>query len=128
VACCSCFVTPNGLASLSVWRDLLGDSPPVLPRPNALVLKLLATQGPTASSCDAGVVGDTAHPIVPGLAAWGTSPEPSSFVGSPPLLIGARVPPGTVSRGGGTSLTHPGPPPHSPPTPRSPWGGPVPLP
>ena len=97
VACCSCLVTPNGLASLSAWRDLLSDVPPVLPRPNALVLKLVATPGPTASSCDAGVVGDTAHPIVPGLAAWGTSAEPSGFFSSPPFIMATPFTPSTLS-------------------------------
>src|SRR5499427_1182705 len=105
VACCSCLITPNGLASLSVWRDLLGDSPPVFPRPNALALKLLATQGITASSCDAGVVGDPAHPIVPGLAAWGTSPEPAGFFSSPPLLMATPFTPSTLSAAEVTSLT-----------------------
>jgi len=105
VACCSCLVTPNGLASLSVGRDLLSDVPPALPRPNALVLKLLATQGTTASSCDAGVAGDSAHPLVPGLAAWGTSTEPSSFVGSPPLVMETPFTPSTLSAAEVTSLT-----------------------
>src|SRR5262249_20700831 len=62
VACCSCLVTPNGLAALSVWGDLLSDVPPALPRPNALVLKLLAAPGTPASSCAAGVAGDSAPP------------------------------------------------------------------
>ena len=95
VACCSCLITPNGLASLSVWRDLLGDSPVLFPRPNALVIKLLSTAGTTASSCDAGAV--TTPPIVQGLAAWGTSPEPSGFFGSPPFITATPFTPSTLS-------------------------------
>ena len=98
VACCSCFITPNGLASLSVWRDLLGDSPFVFPRPNALVIKLMASLGTAASSsCDAGHVGDGTHPIVPALAAWGTSPEPSGFFGTPPFITATPFTPSTLS-------------------------------
>ena len=36
-SCCSCLIRANALASLSVWQNLLLDSPPVSPTPNALV-------------------------------------------------------------------------------------------
>src|SRR5262245_32538577 len=66
------------------------------------------TPGPTsttASSCDAGVVGDSAHPLVPGLAAWETSPEPAGVFNSPPLLMATPFTPSTLSAAEVTSLT-----------------------
>src|SRR5262249_28742020 len=128
VACCSCLVTPNGLASLSVWGDLLSDVPPALPRPTALVMKLLATQGTTASSCDAGVVGDSAHPIVPGLAAWGTSPEPAGVFNSPPLLMATPFTPSAWSATEVPILPAQRPPLHRPPPLCPSCAGPPPLP
>src|ERR1700683_4732062 len=42
VSCCSCPVTPNGLVSLDVQKDLISN--PVFPRtPSSIVIKLLAT-------------------------------------------------------------------------------------
>src|SRR5262245_18213036 len=81
-SCCSCLIQPNGLRTLSVWHNLLLDSPPVSPPPNEVVIKLLATQRSLTSACDAGHPG----PLEPGLAAWGTTPQPSGFFNSPPLI------------------------------------------
>jgi hypothetical protein len=76
LACCSCLLAPDRLASLSVQRDLLANNN--FP-PNSLVIKLIATAGTTsASSCDASKVGTAGHPIVPGMAAWGTVSQPLS--------------------------------------------------
>src|SRR5579872_7007588 len=69
VSCCSCPVTPNGLRSLSVQRDLISNTltPAV---PTSVVVKLLAS-APVAGSC----AGSAAAPgaIVSGMAAWGTT-------------------------------------------------------
>ena len=67
ISCCSCLVTPNGLVSLSARRDLISNT--LTPNvPTSIVIKLLASSGTTASSCNASTVTNT----VAGLAAWGT--------------------------------------------------------
>jgi hypothetical protein len=69
-SCCSCYVTINGLNSLSVRQDLASNPlTPVIP--TALVIKLLATSdgGGGAASCNPGQPG----PQVPGLLAWGST-------------------------------------------------------
>ncbi len=88
LACCACFVTPNGLVSYSVKNQLISNN--LTPEiPNSVVIKLLATVGPTATSgstggvngCNAGgiVVGGGAPvptggtTLAPGMRAWGTS-------------------------------------------------------
>ena len=78
VSCCSCLVTPNGLVNLGVKRDLT-DNTLTGVVPNSVVIKLVATgaggTGGTGTSCSnsAALAGDSAHPIVNGLAAWGTT-------------------------------------------------------
>ena len=59
VSCCSCPLTPNGLASLSVRNDLISNTltPGV---PTGVVVKLLATD-------------PTTHLPAAGLAAYGTT-------------------------------------------------------
>ena len=42
ISCCSCLITPNGLASLSVTTDLLGNTLTGI-RSNSVVVKLIAT-------------------------------------------------------------------------------------
>ena len=69
VNCCTCLVTPNGLKSLSVNRDL--NTNPVFPETqNELVIKLYATV-PTGggTGCNAAAPGAAA----PGIRAWGTT-------------------------------------------------------
>jgi hypothetical protein len=67
VSCCACPVTPNGLKSLSVNKDL--NSNPVFPETqNALVIKLYATV-PVGGACNAAAPGAAA----PGMRAWGTT-------------------------------------------------------
>jgi hypothetical protein len=69
VTCCSCPVTPNGLVTISVRRDLISNTltPAV---PSSLVIKLIATR-PIAGSCSSYAM--TRGERVPGLAAWGTT-------------------------------------------------------
>jgi hypothetical protein len=68
-SCCSCFVTPNGLNSLSVRNDLASNPlTPVIP--SAMVVKLLAEPAVGgASTCNA------AKPLAltQGMLAWGTT-------------------------------------------------------
>ena len=82
VTCCSCFVTPNGLMSLSTRGDLISNTlTPLVP--TSVVIKILGTKGTTANSCNASLAGQTAgSEIVPGLVAWGTTIHPVPVVGS----------------------------------------------
>jgi hypothetical protein len=68
-SCCTCIVTPNGLQSLSVRNDLASNPlTPVVPA--AMVVKLVATNGDTAASCNAA---KWSSAPLPGLMAWGTT-------------------------------------------------------
>jgi hypothetical protein len=73
VSCCSCFVTPNALVSLSTRSDLISNT--LTPAsPTSVVVKLLSTAaGATAASCNASTVGVGANALTNGLAAWGTT-------------------------------------------------------
>jgi hypothetical protein len=63
IACCTCTVTPNGLVSMSVKKNLINN--PLTPSiPNAVVVKLVASTG----ACNAASVSFLAH----GLNAWMT--------------------------------------------------------
>jgi hypothetical protein len=68
ISCCSCLVTPDGLVSLSARNDLISNTltPGV---PTSIVIKLLASAGTTQAACNASI----ANPLVPGMAAWGTT-------------------------------------------------------
>jgi hypothetical protein len=77
ISCCSCFITPNGVADLGVNRDLtIKTLTGVVP--TSVVVKLLATlAGPGgtggASSCNNSAATVTTATIVGGMAAWGTT-------------------------------------------------------
>ena len=73
VACCSCLITPNGLASLSITNDVISNTL-TGGRPTTIVIKVLTTlagSGGTGTSCanSAAVPGTLAS----GLDAWGTT-------------------------------------------------------
>jgi hypothetical protein len=67
-SCCSCLVTPNGLASFSVNGDLLNTTLTGL-RPNSVVVKLVGSDPAT------GV-------LAGGIAAWGTTLHPGQITGT----------------------------------------------
>ncbi len=73
LACCTCFVTPNGLASFSVKSQLINNN--LTPEiPNSVVIKLLATAaGPAASASGCNASSPTTANLAPGLRAWGTT-------------------------------------------------------
>jgi hypothetical protein len=81
LSCCSCPITPNGLVSLSVQRDLLNNTLTGRATPSSIVIKLVATAPPgagvgtTGNPCgtSASLVGTAAATLVPGMVAWGTS-------------------------------------------------------
>jgi len=90
IACCSCTVTPNGLAKLSVTNDLISNT--LTPAtPTSVVVKLLATgvagdsaKGARANSgmCDPGLSYDSTD-LKSGMRAWGTSLHKNN-AGNPP--------------------------------------------
>ena len=99
VSCCSCIITPNGLASLSIDGDLISNTLTGI-RPSSLTVTLIPTlAGPTGSGTNctnsAALAGTANFPIfrnssVPagdsGLLAWGTkllkTPVASNFAAS----------------------------------------------
>jgi hypothetical protein len=103
VSCCSCPVTPNGLRSLSVNRDILSNllTPAT---PTSIVIKLLASvpQGGSCVNSAANVTGDN---LAGGVVAWGTSvhsastPPASGQQSGPFTLTGHRFIPGTLHAG-----------------------------
>ena len=71
-SCCSCLITPNGLASLSVINDILSNTL-TSQRPTSLVVKLLGSAGTTSASCNAATVGTGTNLLTTGMAAWATT-------------------------------------------------------
>jgi hypothetical protein len=71
VSCCSCPVTPNGLASLTVQQDLLSNTLTGI-TPTSVVIKLLAT-APVGGTCNNSAASVGSETPVSGLLAWGTT-------------------------------------------------------
>lgn len=122
IGCCSCHITPNGLASLSVFNDIRTMTLTGV-TPNSMMIKLVATAtggtpaAPTytggVSACSQSAAGlNLTHPIAPaGMAAWATTghmhglyPVPAA---PPPFAI-TETPftPATLSAGEITSLNN----------------------
>jgi len=80
ISCCSCLVTPNGLASLSVVNDLTSNTLTGV-RPGSIAVKLLSTVAGTGGSgtdcTNSASTAVTTATLADGLAAWGTSVHPS---------------------------------------------------
>jgi uncharacterized repeat protein (TIGR01451 family) len=78
ISCCSCMVTPNGLTSLSVARDILSNT--LTPgRPTSVAIKLLSSS-PVGGLCNASA--PAADSLVRGMRAWETTVH-AMPVGSP---------------------------------------------
>ena len=113
VSCCSCAVTPNGLASLSVRNDLISNTLTGV-TPNSVVIKLVSTgaggTGGTGTSCSnsAALAGDSAHPIVSGMAAWGTTLHAGAAAAGAAVLQTTETAftPATLSAGELASITN----------------------
>jgi hypothetical protein len=79
LSCCSCPLTPNGLVSLSVQRDLLNNTLTGRASPTSVVIKLVATFPPgpgiatTGNPCGTSASTVSALNLAPGMVAWGTS-------------------------------------------------------
>ena len=86
VSCCSCLITPNGLASLSVNSDLISNTLTGV-RPNSVVVKLVNTGAGaafTGTNCtnSAALAGAAAFPIANGMLAWGTTVHAAPVAGT----------------------------------------------
>ena len=94
ISCCSCFVTPDGLTSLSAKNDLVSNTltPAV---PTSIVVKLIAsTAGTDATSCNPATVGTGTNLLASGLDAWRTTLHALPFTpGTPPTTFGATETP-----------------------------------
>ncbi len=102
IACCSCLVTPNGLNSLSVKNDLIGNTltPAV---PTSVVIKLTASFPSNVANadtaCNPATAGtNIANPLTPGMIAWGSTLAPAATPGTYGPI---NVPfiPGTIGSG-----------------------------
>jgi hypothetical protein len=99
ISCCTCTVTPDGLASLSVKNSLTNNTLTGVV-PTAVVIKLIATKG----ACDAATV--TGEALVPGMAAWGTTIHALPVTpGSPATTYGVTETAFTPSTLSATELT-----------------------
>ena len=103
-SCCSCLITPNGLASLSVVNDLTSNTLTGV-HPSSVVIKLLSSLAGgdgTGSSC----IGSQAFPNVPapGMLAWGTTLHPSAS--GTLSVVETPFSPSTLSQQELTSLTN----------------------
>lgn len=79
-SCCSCPVTPNGLVSLSVQKDLISNT--LTPaRPASGVIKLLATV-PVGGTCNMSAAAVATATLAPGLVAWGTTNHAGPVAGA----------------------------------------------
>ena len=86
VSCCSCLITPNGLASLSVNSDLISNTLTGV-RPNSVVVKLVNTGAGaafTGTNCtnSAALAGGAAFPLAAGMLAFGTTIHGAPVVGT----------------------------------------------
>ena len=79
VSCCACYVSPDGLRSLSVKQDLLSNTltPGV---PSSVVIRLLASAPVTGSTCDPSTPAfvNLEH----GLRAWRTNLHQNTTTGN----------------------------------------------
>src|SRR5262249_54811705 len=86
VACCSCLVTPNGLASVSVNSDLISNTLSGV-RPNSVVVQLVSTSagaGFSGTSCtkSAALAGTKGFQLAGGPLAFSTTIHASPVAGS----------------------------------------------
>jgi hypothetical protein len=106
VACCSCLLTPNQVVNLGVNANLTIKTETGI-IPTSVTIKLLNTlagAGGTGTSCtnSAASAGSTAFPIVNGMVAYGTTPQPAGTVYS---AVEHPFIPSTLSTGELASIT-----------------------
>ena len=86
VSCCSCLITPNGLASLSVNSDLISNTLTGV-RPNSVVVKLVSTGAGAnfaGGNCtnSAALAGSGTFPLAAGMLAFGTTVHAAPVAGA----------------------------------------------
>jgi hypothetical protein len=102
LSCCSCPVTPNGLVSLSVQRDLLNNTLTGRATPSSIVIKLVATTAPVAgvgtasNPCGTSASTVTLGNLANGMVAWGTSLHHNTSSATPTYALAET--PFTVAR------------------------------
>ena len=99
IECCSCLVTPDGLANLGVNRDLTSKTLTGV-IPSSVVVKLLASLPPSNGTCDA----SNSTTPAPGLVAWGTTLHATPVAGAYETVETAFTP-ATLSAGEHKNLT-----------------------
>ena len=107
ISCCSCLVTPNGLANLGVNRDLTGQTLTGVV-PTSTVLKLVTTLAGgdgTGTSCSNSAAVVTAASIAGGGLAWRTTLHPDATGGAPYHTTETRFVPSTLSQGELSSIS-----------------------
>ncbi len=103
-SCCSCLITPNGLASLSVNSDIISNTFTAV-RPNSVVVKLVNTGAGatfTGTNCtySAAQAGTVAFPLAGGMLAFGTtiqSPVAGTFVVTETPFLKATLSPADLA-------------------------------
>src|SRR3984885_2687788 len=90
ISCCTCQVTPDGLASLSVKNSLINNTLTGVV-PTAVVIKLIASTGAcNAAIIPVGVAESDVAAFPSGMAAWGTTIHALPVTaGSPATTYGA---------------------------------------
>jgi hypothetical protein len=105
LSCCSCMVTPNGLAALSIQSVFSGNTL-TQEHPSSGVIELIASATPAGTSPTDAAACDAASPsystLLPGLRAWGTTLH--VIAGSPGF--GVTEHPFSVSNLSAAELTH----------------------
>ena len=106
IACCSCLLTPNQVMNLGVNADLtIKTQTGVVP--SSVTIKLLNTLAGdgTKTSCtnSAALAGTAAFPIVPGLVAYGTTPQQLTGTGVYNMVEHPFIP-ASLSQGPGGEL------------------------
>lgn len=75
VSCCSCLITPGGLASVSVVNSLIVN-PATGVKPTSITIQLISTlagTGGTSTSCSQSAANVNTEALATGLLAWGTT-------------------------------------------------------
>ena len=105
VSCCSCQITPNGLASLDVKTDLINNTLTGV-QPNSIVIKLVGSlpQGATPNCTNSAALVTAATLIPSGMLAWGTSIHATPVAGTFAVTETAFIP-ATLSSGAPLSNT-----------------------
>jgi hypothetical protein len=97
LSCCSCLVTPNGIASLGIQTGVIANqlTPPIPALAGSAVIKLVSTVPGTSTGnptvptiCNAATIsttpalGTAAGDLTLGMVAWGSTLEPVDGIGT----------------------------------------------